>query len=159
MAGYLSVYLVAGARRRNRARGNTDLYQRIDQVSIYLLAAVLTADLLTAAAVWYEIYYVADDSATATIKAIFLDAAAAVAVAILLVATVETVMVLHKLILEKYLNNRFVKGQEVGEARGLERGWEQANEEWLAWYDRMVEARERGEEFDEPPPEAPGKKE
>ncbi|MDE2844315.1 MAG: hypothetical protein OXN21_13165 [Chloroflexota bacterium] len=79
---------------------------------------------------------------------------------------------LHKLILEKYLANRF----NEGEARGLERGLregreegikegreegqnagrEQADDEWGAWYDRMMEARERGEDFEEPPPHAGG---
>ena len=126
------------------------MYQRIEEVSLYVLAVVLIADLLTAAAMWYEKYYVVDDSTTETGKAILLDAAAAVAVAILLVGTVETVMVLHKLILEKYLNNRFVRGQEKGR--------EDANEDWRAWYDRMMEARDRGENFDEPPPDSPRKK-
>ena len=66
-------------------------------------------------------------------------------------------MVLHKLILEKYLNNRFIagvaEGREEGREKGREKGLEEADEEWRAWYNRMVEARERGEEFDEPPPE------
>ena len=123
------------------------MYQRIGDFSFFVLAAILIANLLTAVAIWYEIYYVVSDSTTETVKAIYLDAAAATAVAIWIVGTVETVMVLHKLILEKYLNNRFV----AGEAKGRE----EANEEWQAWYRRMVEARERGEEFDEPPPEAP----
>ena len=79
-------------------------------------------------------------------------------------------MVLHKLILEKYLNNRFiagvaegreegrVEGREKGREEGREKGREEADEEWRAWYNRMVEARERGDEFDEPPPESPRKK-
>ena len=58
---------------------------------------------------------------------------------------------LSKLILEKYLNNRF----NAGVAKGREEGRQQANEEWHAWYNRMVEAKELGEEFDEPPPAAP----
>lgn len=57
-------------------------------------------------------------------------------------------MVLSKLILEKYLNNRFVAGNSEGRREGRQ----EANEEWQAWYDRMVEAGKRGEDFDEPPP-------
>ena len=136
------------------------MYQRIGDFSFFVLTAILIANLLTAVAIWYEIYYVANDSTTETIKAIYLDAAAATAVAIWIVGTIEAVMVLHKLILEKYLANRF----NEGEARGLERGLregreegqnagrEQADDEWGAWYDRMMEARERGEDFEEPPP-------
>ena len=62
---------------------------------------------------------------------------------------------LSKLILEKYLNNRFNAGVAKGREEGKALGREQANEEGQAWYERMVEARERGEEFDEPPPAAP----
>jgi len=138
------------------------LYQRIGDFSFFVLTAILIANLLTAVAIWYEIYYVASDSTTETIKAIYLDAAAATAVAIWIVGTIEAVMVLHKLILEKYLANRF----NEGEAKGLERGREegrkegrntgrrQADDEWGAWYGRMLEAQERGEDFDEPPPPA-----
>jgi len=72
--------------------------------------------------------------------------------------------VLHKLILEKYLANRFNEGEAKGLERGREEGHEQgrkegqvagreqADDEWGAWYERMLEARERGEAFDEPPP-------
>ncbi|MDE2844314.1 MAG: hypothetical protein OXN21_13160 [Chloroflexota bacterium] len=150
------------------------MYQRIGDFSFFVLTAILIANLLTAVAIWYEIYYVANDSTTETIKAIYLDAAAATAVAIWIVGTIEAVMVLHKLILEKYLANRF----NEGEARGLERGLregreegikegrkegreegqntgrEQAYDEWGAWYRRMLEARKRGEDFEEPPPQA-----
>ena len=54
---------------------------------------------------------------------------------------------LHKLILQPYLNNRFV----AGKAKGREEGRAQV-EEWQAWYNRMKAAEARGEEFDELPP-------
>ncbi len=122
------------------------MYQKIEDFSLHILAAILIANLLTAVAVWYEIYYVVNDSTSATIKAILIDAVAAAALGIYIIGTVDTYMVLSKLILEKYLNNRFV----AGEAKGRQ----QANEEWHAWYNRMMEAREQGEEFDEPPPQS-----
>jgi len=95
----------------------------------------------------------------------------------------EGFLVLHKLILEKYLANRFSEGQAKGLETGLERGREegreegrqegikegrkegqvagreQADDEWRAWYGRMLEARERGEAFDEPPPHFGGARE
>ena len=145
-AGPLAVYLVAGADEQTAAWGGDGLYQRIEDFSLHILAAILISNLLTAVAMWYEIYYVVDDSTAETIKAILLDAAASVAVAILITGTVETCMVLHKLILEKYLNNRFIAGVAEND------------EKWRAWYNRMLEARARGEEFDEPPPESPKKK-
>ena len=147
------------------------MYQKIEEFSLHILAAILIANALTAVAVWYEIYYVVNDSTSATVKAILIDAVAAAALGIYIVSTVDTYMVLSKLILEKYLNNRFNAGVAEGEARGREEGLEegrvegrqegkeegrqQANEEWRAWYNRMTDARERGEEFDEPPPALP----
>lgn len=50
-----------------------------------------------------------------------------------------------KMVLAEYLKHRFEK-------RGEERGIEQANAAWEAWYGRMKEAQQRGEPFDEPPP-------
>lgn len=143
------------------------MYQKIEEFSLHILAAILIGNLLTAVAVWYEIYYVVNDSTSATVKAILIDAVAAAALGIYIVGTVDTYMVLSKLILEKYLNNRFVAGKEEGrkegEAEGRKEGRKegraegrkQANEDWQAWYERMVEARERGEEFEEPPPSTP----
>ena len=52
-------------------------------------------------------------------------------------------MVLTKLILEKYLNNRFYDG--------LAKGEEQSDRKWRAWYSRMMEAQAKGEQFDELP--------
>ena len=135
------------------------MYQKIEDFSLHILAAILIGNLLTAVAVWYEIYYVVNDSTSATVKAILIDAVAAAALGIYIVGTVDTYMVLSKLILEKYLNNRFnagaAQGREEGREEGKELGREQANEEWRAWYDRMVEAGKRGEDFDEPPPFTP----
>ncbi len=138
------------------------MYQRIEDFSLHILTAILIANLLTAVATWYEIYYVIDDSTTETIKAILVDAAAAAAIGILAVGTVDTYMVLSKLILEKYLENRFNDGLAKGEVRGREKGREEGMEEayikWRAWYDRMMEARDRGGNFDEAPPDSPRKK-
>ena len=138
------------------------MYQKIEDISFHILAAIIIANLLTAVAVWYEIYYVVNDSATATAKAILIDAVAAAALGIYIVGTADTYMVLSKLILEKYLNNRFNAGVAEGEARGRqagkEEGKEQADREWRAWYNRMTDARVRGEHFDEPPPESSQKK-
>ena len=86
-----------------------------------------------------------------------MNAAASAALGIYTVSTVDTYMVLSKLILEKYLNNRFNAGLLEGEEKGREEGREEASEGWRAWYNRMQEARQRGEAFDEPPPDLQGK--
>ena len=53
------------------------------------------------------------------------------------------------MVLAEYLKHRFEKR---GEERGIATGREQANAAWEAWYERMKEAQQRGESFDEPPP-------
>ena len=45
------------------------------------------------------------------------------------------------MIAEKYLKKRFEDGRKERQAA------------WTAWYQRWQEARRRGEDFDEPPPE------
>ena len=65
-------------------------------------------------------------------------------------------MVLKKFLLEPYLNNRYWAGVAAGKAQVREEdrqaGWEETHAEWQAWYERMMEAREQGEAFDELPP-------
>ena len=133
------------------------MYQRIEDFSLQILAAIIIADILTLVSAWYEIYYVVDDTVPETVKAVFVNAAASVAVAILIVGTVDTYMVLSKLILEKYLERRFndgkAEGLEKGIEQGREQGREQTDEEWRAWYNRMLVARANGDEFNESPPE------
>lgn len=50
---------------------------------------------------------------------------------------------------------RFRRGLEQGLDEGIERGRAEADRKWRAWYERLEEARARGETFDEPPPDEP----
>ena len=56
-------------------------------------------------------------------------------------------MVLHKLMSEPYLKRRFNEGVARGERNN--------DEKWRDWYKRLLAAKGRGEEFDEPPPTPP----
>ena len=154
------------------------MYQRIEDFSLHILAAVLIANALTAVAAWYEIYYVVNDSTTATIKAILVNAAASAALGIYIVSTVDTYMVLSKLILEKYLNNRFNAGLllegpkrvRVGKKRQVRSGGPGTSVCRTRRGQRGVAGLvqpyagylyglkgQRGEAFDEPPPDLQGK--
>ena len=44
------------------------------------------------------------------------------------------------------------RGVERGIERGRAEAYEDANRQAAAYYKRMLEAREKGEDFDEPPP-------
>ena len=74
-------------------------------------------------------------------------------------------MVISRYIIEQYRKERYDEAVAKGEARGIVKGEAQgivkgqaqgrreSDEQWRGWYNRMLEARARGEEFDEPPPE------
>ena len=47
------------------------------------------------------------------------------------------------------------RGEARGEERGIAIGAERTDQEWRAWHQRSVYAAERGEPFDEPPPNPP----
>ena len=49
------------------------------------------------------------------------------------------------MIAEKYLKKRFEDGRQEG--------LQAAQAAWNAWYERWQEAKRRGDDFDEPPPE------
>ncbi len=53
------------------------------------------------------------------------------------------------MIAEKYLKKRYQDGRQ----EGLQEGRHEAQAAWTAWYERWQEAKHRGEDFDEPPPE------
>ena len=52
------------------------------------------------------------------------------------------------MLVEPYLKARYYKGMEVGE----EKGRQELQQQWLAWYERMQAAQREGRPFDEPPP-------
>ena len=42
--------------------------------------------------------------------------------------------------------------RDEGRAEGLDKGRDERQREWMAWYERLEEARREGKPFDEPPP-------
>ena len=119
------------------------LYQRIEELlTPYVLTAMSSLPtLLTAVATWYEIYYVIDDSTTETIKAISGGrSGGSVAIGILVSRHGGySIWCFHKLILEKYLENRFNDGLAKGEVRGREKGRIEGREEGMEEaYDKLA---------------------
>ena len=60
------------------------------------------------------------------------------------------------MIAEKYLKKRYQDGRQDGRQEGLQEGRHEAQAAWTAWYEQWQEAKRRGEDFDEPPPEMKG---
>ena len=65
-------------------------------------------------------------------------------------------MVIASYLLDKAHEKGYAEGYPEGYAQGLAEGRDEAYEDVArqnkAYYKRMIEARERGEDFDEPPP-------
>ena len=96
---------------------------------------------------WYEIGQVRDDTALATFIAIVLKGEAVSVVSAAIAGAFEggafIVVIAYEMV-----KRSFDRGEAQGRARALADARRQ-NEEY---YKRMQEARERGEEFNEPPP-------
>ena len=107
-----------------------------DYEAKYLLASVLIALCVVGWTVWYEVAHVDRSSFQDTITAIGQGISASVAVAILSLASWETVMVIARRI-----NSRREKA--IAEDR---------DRQWIDWVERKAQADKEGREFTEPSP-------
>ena len=71
----------------------------------------------------------------------------------MILATKEGVMVLFDWAAERR-KRWFEEGREEGRQEGHQEGRQEERREWQAWVQRLLEAKESGEDFDEPPPSA-----
>ncbi|MYC35419.1 MAG: hypothetical protein F4X66_00660 [Chloroflexi bacterium] len=78
---------------------------------------------------------------------------------LIVVEGVSTLMVMYNLgmnlIVRPIIRWHERRGEARGEAQGIAIGAERADQEWRAWYQRSLDAAERGEPFNEPPPPPP----
>ena len=120
---------------------------RLVSVAVFSVSFMLGMALVT----WYEITEVTQDTPLATTIAIIFGGQAVSVVSTGLAAVVEggayIVVIAHRMVQQ---------GIERGIERGIEKGRDEAYEDAArqneAYYKRMLEAREKGEEFNEPPP-------
>lgn len=97
---------------------------------------------------WLEVRHSTTDGVLETTFAIIQTMEAVVVVA---AAWVYLIVEGAAMIAERYLKKRYQDGRQDGRQEGLQA----AQAAWTAWYGRWREARRRGEDFDEPPPEMP----
>ena len=116
---------------------------RIISVAVFSVSFVLGMALVA----WHEIGEVTHDTPLATIIAIIIVGQAVVVVSAGLAAVVEGV---YYIMVIAY--NMVQRGVERGVERGRDEAYEDAARQNEAYYKRMLEAREKGEDFDEPPP-------
>ncbi len=121
----------------------TTNWVRIISVAVFSVSFMLGMALVT----WYEIAEVANDTPLATTVAIIFGGQAVSVVSTGLAAVVEggayIVVIAHRMVQQ---------GIERGKEEGREEAYEDVDKQLDAYFKRMDEAREKGEDFNEPRP-------
>ena len=132
---------------------------RISSIMVFALSFVIGMALVS----WYEIGEVQHDTALATTIAIIVKGQAVSVLSTALGGVIEGsayIVVIATYIVQKNREEGHAEGRAEGLAEGLQRGrsegiaeaYADANAKNAAYFRRMKEALERGEDFDEPPP-------
>ena len=140
---------------------------RISSIAMFALSFVIGMALVS----WYEIGEVQHDSALATTIAIIVKGQAVSVLSTALGGVIEGsayIVVIATYIVQKNREEGHAEGRAEGLAEGLKQGrtegieqgrsegiaeaYADANAKNAAYFRRMKEALERGEDFDEPPP-------
>ena len=132
---------------------------RILSVAVFSVSFVLGMALVA----WYEITEVTDDTALATVIAIIVKGQAVSVVSAGLAAVIEGgayIVVIANHLMQKERERGIAEGIAIGHSKGHAEGrtegsegaYEDAARQNEAYYKRMLEAREKGEDFNEPPP-------
>ena len=136
---------------------------RISSIVMFALSFVIGMALVS----WYEIGEVQNDTALATTIAIIVKGQAVSVLSTALGGVIEGsayIVVIATYIVQKNREEGHAEGRAEGLAEGLQQGrtegrsegiaeaYADANAKNAAYFRRMKEALERGEDFDEPPP-------
>ena len=136
----------------------------------YLALFTLFASMGLGFLLWYEIFSNTSDTLPQTVLAIIkglgLNTAGAAGLSFQIVEGPKFVMVVADYFTKRWLNplkeqlrqegraEGRAEGHAEGRAEGQVEGRAETNAEWEAWNARRMEAEEKGEPFDEPPPSA-----
>ncbi len=137
----------------------TTNWVRIISVAVFSVSFALGMALVA----WYEIAEVTNDTPLATIIAIIIKGQAVVVVSTGLAGVIEggayIVVIAHHIVqrgIEKGRQEGLAEGIAIGQDKGRTEGRDEAYDDAArqneAYYKRMREALDAGEDFDEPPP-------
>ncbi len=137
----------------------TTNWVRIISVAVFSVSFALGMALVA----WYEIAEVTSDTPLATIIAIIIKGQAVVVVSTGLAGVIEggayIVVIAHHIVqrgIEKGRQEGLAEGIAIGQDKGRTEGRDEAYDDAArqneAYYKRMREALDAGEDFDEPPP-------
>lgn len=108
---------------------------------------------------WYESAYVRGDAVLATLVAIIVKGESVAVVSAAIAGAFEGgafIVVIAYEMVKRGFDRGYDRGKEEGKEEGVKEGldlaYADADAQNLAYYKRMREAFERGEDFDEPPP-------
>ena len=120
---------------------------RIISVVLFVVSFVVGMALVS----WHEIVEVGNGNALATVVAIIVKGEAVSVVSAAIAGAFEggafIVVIAYEMV-----KRGFDRGRAQGEAEGRAKERAEARRQNIAYYKRMQEAHERGEEFNEPPP-------
>ena len=128
---------------------------RIISVAVFSVSFMLGMAL----AAWYEIGEVTHDTPLATTIAIIVTGQSVAVVSAGFAAVVEgayyIMVIAHHMVqrgIERGRAEGISEGIAIGETKGRTEAYDEANEQLDAYFKRMDEAREKGEDFNEPRP-------
>ena len=128
---------------------------RISSIMVFALSFVIGMALVS----WYEIGEAQDDSALATTIAIIVKGQAVSVLSTALGGVIEGsayIVVIATYIVQKNREEGhaegLAEGLKQGRTEGIAEAYADANARNAAYFRRMKDALERGEDFDEPPP-------
>ena len=128
---------------------------RISSIMVFALSFVVGMALVS----WYEIGEVQDDTALATTIAIIVKGQAVSVLSTALGGVIEGsayIVVIATYIVQKNREEGhaegLAEGLKQGRSEGIAEAYADANAKNAAYFRRMKDALERGEDFDEPPP-------
>lgn len=129
----------------------TTNWVRIISVAVFSVLFVLGMALVT----WYEITEVTHDTPLATIIFIIIKGQAVAVVSAGFAGVIEggayIVVIAHNIV-QRGIEKGRAEGRVEGRSEGRDEAYEDAARQNEAYYKRMLEAREAGEDFNEPPP-------
>ena len=124
---------------------------RIISVSVFSVSFIIGMALVT----WFEIAEVTHDTPLATIIDIIVTGQSVVVVSAGLAAVVEGayyIMVIAYHMVQRGIERGRQEGIAIGETKGRTQAYEDVDKQLEAYYKRMRDALEAGEDFNEPPP-------
>ena len=74
---------------------------------------------------------------------------------LLIVEVTSYLMVMYNFLMYHLVRPIIQRHERRGEAQGIAIGAERTDQEWRAWYQRLLDSQARGEPFDEQPPPPP----